>query len=126
MRRRASRLALAALLIGSGALHFLAPGSYERIVPRALGTSHAPTLVLVSGAAEIAAGALLTLDRTRRVGAGLAAGLFVVVFPANVQMALDGGVAGAGFPLGSPLVAWLRLPLQAPLVWWALTLARRG
>ena len=125
-RRRASRLALVGLLMGTGALHFLAPSSYERIVPRALGTSHARTLVLVSGAAEIVAGALLTFDRTRRLGAGLAAGLFVVVFPANVQMAVDGGLAGAGFPLGSPLVAWLRLPLQAPLVWWALTLTRRG
>jgi uncharacterized membrane protein len=124
-RRRASRLALAALLLGTGSLHFVITPSYERIVPRALGSGSARTLVLVSGAAEIAAGALLTVPRTRRLGAGLAAALFVVVFPANVQMALDGGIAGAGFPLGSPVVAWLRLPLQVPLVWWALRLARR-
>ena len=125
-RRGGSRLALAGLLLGTGTLHFLATASYERIVPGVLGTSHARMLVLVSGAAEIVAGGLLTFDRTRRLGAGLAAGLFVVVFPANVQMAVDGGIAGAGFPLGSPVVAWLRLPLQVPLVWWALTLTRRG
>ena len=124
-RRRASRLALAALLLGTGALHFVDTSSYERIVPPALGRGHARDLVLVSGAAEMTAGALLMLDRTRRLGAGLAAGLFVVVFPANVQMAVDGGIIGAGFPLGSPVVAWLRLPLQVPLLWWALTLARR-
>jgi uncharacterized membrane protein len=122
--RHASRLALATLLVGLGALHFVITPSYERIVPRALGSGNARTLVLVSGAAEIAAGALLTVPRTRRLGAGMAAALFVVVFPANVQMALDSGIEGAGFPLGSPVVAWLRLPLQVPLVWWALTLAR--
>ena len=125
-RRRASRLALAALLLGTGSLHFVATSSYERIVPRVLGPDNARTLVLVSGVAELTAGALLAVPRTRRLGAGLAAGLFVVVFPANVQMALDGGIAGAGFPLDSPVAAWLRLPLQVPLVWWALTLTRRG
>lgn len=125
-RRRASRLALAALLLGTGSLHFVAASSYERIVPRVLGPDNARTLVLVSGVAELTAGALLIVPRARRVGAGLAAGVFVVVFPANVQMALDGGIAGAGFPLGSPVVAWLRLLLQVPLVWWALTLTRRG
>jgi uncharacterized membrane protein len=115
---------LAAVLLGAGALHFVITSSYERIVPRGLGSGNARTIVLVSGAAEIAAGALLTVPRTRRLGAGLAAALLVAIFPANVQMALDGGIEGAGFPLGSPVVAWLRLPLQVPLVWWALTLAR--
>lgn len=122
---RTSRLALAALLLGTGSLHFVATSSYERIVPRALGAGNAHTIVLVSGVAELAAGALLASSRTRRLGAALAAGLFVVVFPANVQMAIDGGIAGAGFPLDSPVVAWLRLPLQVPLVWWALRLTRR-
>ena len=119
-------MVLAALLLGTGSLHFVVTSSYERIVPPVLGSDNARSLVLVSGAAQIAAGALLTVPRTRRLGAGLAAALFVVVFPANVQMALDGGITGAGFPLGSPVVAWLRLPLQVPLVWWALGHTRRG
>ncbi len=50
----------------------------------------------------------------------------MVLFPANVQMALDGGIPGAGFPLGSPVLAWLRLPLQVPLIWWALVHTRRA
>lgn len=107
-------------------MHFLVTSSYEQIVPSALGQGNARTLVLVTGAAEMTAGALLTLPRTRRLGAWLAAGLFVVIFPANVKMALDGGIAGQGFPMGSPVIAWLRIPLQVPLVWWALTLTRRG
>lgn len=107
-------------------MHFVVTSSYEQIVPRALVPGNARTIVLLSGAAEMTAGALLTRSRTRRLGAWLAAGLFVVVFPANVKMALDGGISGEGFPLGSPVVAWLRLPLQIPLVWWALSLTRRG
>ena len=44
--------------------------------------------------------------------------LFVAVFPANVQMALDAhGLAGR-------TLAYARLPLQVPLVLWALRVRR--
>jgi uncharacterized membrane protein len=45
--------------------------------------------------------------------------LFVVVWPANIQMALDGGIPGAGFPANSAVLSWLRVPLQLPLFVWA-------
>jgi uncharacterized membrane protein len=45
-----------------------------------------------------------------------------MVFPANLQMALDGGLEGAPFPADNAVAAWLRLPLQVPLVLWALQL----
>lgn len=111
-------------MVVAGTLHFVIPASYERIVPRSLGNARA--LVAVSGVAEIGAGVLLAFRPTRRAGAWLAAALLMAVFPANVQMALDGGIPGKGFPLGSPIVAWLRLPLQVPLVLWALNHARRS
>ena len=114
---------LAAFMVGAGALHFVIPRSYQRIVPRFLG--HAPLLVAATGVAEIGAGVLLAVPATRRLGAWLSVVLLVVVWPANVQMALDGGLPGAGFPAGSAVVAWLRVPLQAPLVVWALRQARR-
>lgn len=116
-----SRLWLAALVAGSGVAHLAAPAVYERIVPRPLG--HARFYVQASGVVEIVAGVLLALPRTRRVGGWLTAAVLVAVFPANVQMALDGGLAGSRTVLGSAAVAWLRLPLQVPLVWWA---AREG
>ncbi|HWH35805.1 MAG TPA: hypothetical protein VNT56_10870 [Acidimicrobiales bacterium] len=126
-RRRHGRsaLALATLLAGAGISHFAAADGFERIVPRVLGASSAAPLVVASGVAELVAAALLVRPRTRRLGAACAAGILVAVFPANVQMALDGGLAGAAFPLGSPVASWLRLPLQILLVWWALTLTRR-
>ena len=86
---------------------------------------HAPLLVAATGVLEIGAGVLVAIPATRRLGAWLSAVVLVGVWPANVQMALDGGLPGAGFPLGSAVVAWLRVPLQIPLIVWALRQARR-
>ncbi|CAN5438507.1 DoxX family protein [soil metagenome] len=108
------------LVAGTG--HFLATGTYALLIPRGLGDPRA--VVLASGVAEIACGVLLVVPRTRRLGGWCTAALLVAVFPGNVQMALDGGLDGHGWPLGSPVAAWLRLPLQVPLVLWALSHAR--
>ncbi len=121
-RPTASALGLAALLLGAGIAHFLIPEPYRRIVPRLLPD---PSFwVWSTGCCEIACAALVAHPRTRRRGAWIAIVLFVAVFPANVQMALDGGIQGQPFPLGSAAVAWLRLPLQVPLVVWAYRVSR--
>ena len=108
---------LALLFVAAGVWHFVRPGTYLRIMPPAL---PAPLLlVYVSGVAEIASGLGLLLPATRRwAGWGLVA-LLVAVFPANVYMALiheQLGIAG--------WVAWGRLPLQLPLLWWVWRAAR--
>lgn len=121
--RRISLAGLALLMAGSGLLHLRKPELYVPIVPRALG--NAELLVLWSGILEMAAGALLALPRTRRGGAILTMAILIAVFPANVQMALDGGRPGGGWYAGSPAMLWLRLPLQPLLIWWAWTFARR-
>jgi len=123
-RRGSSRsaLALAALLLAAGVTHFVVPRSYQRIVPRLF--ADPAFWVRWSGVAEMACAALVAHPRTRRPGAVAAIVLFVGVFPGNVQMALDGGIPGEPFPLGSSWVAWARLPLQVPLVLWAWRVAR--
>jgi uncharacterized membrane protein len=106
---------LAALLGVAGTTHFALPRFYDAIVPHPLpGSPRAWTLV--SGAVELACAAAVAIPRTRRLGATAAAVLFVVVFPANVQMAID----WRGRPLPDRLIAYGRLPLQIPLVLWAL------
>lgn len=121
LRSPPSALVLAAFMAVAGLAHFVVPRPYERIVPRPLGDPG--FWVRWSGVAEIACAALLIGRRTRRVGALMTVGLLVAVFPANVKMALDGGIPGGPFPLGSPVAAWLRLPLQLPLVVWACRVA---
>ena len=116
--------ALAGLLLATGTTHLLGPGLYDPIVPRALpGAARAWTYA--SGLAELGVAAALLVPTMRRPAALAAAALFVAVFPANVQMALDGGYPGAIGVMGSAVLAWARLPLQVPLVWWSLSLARR-
>jgi uncharacterized membrane protein len=111
--------AMSALLITTGTLHFAAASDFESIVPRFLGS---PLFwVATSGVAELICAALLPVRRTRR-GAGWACVvLFVAVYPANITMAVD-SLHGNG----DALFAWLRLPLQLPLVLWALYIARGG
>jgi uncharacterized membrane protein len=114
---------LALLLFVGGTGHFMATDAYALIVPRLLPAPRA--WVQTTGIAEITCALLLAVPRVRRVGAWCTAGLLVAVWPANIQMALDGGLPDRGWPLGSPVAAWLRVPLQLPLIWWAYTLARR-
>lgn len=96
-------------MVTTGLLHFVIPESYVRIVPRFLREDWARPLVYASGVAEVVGGLALVPRRTRRPAAWFVAALLVLVFPANVQMAIDSP---------SPLTVG-RLPLQAPLIWWA-------
>ncbi|MFF7813714.1 hypothetical protein ACF1E9_15275 [Streptomyces roseolus] len=112
---------LSGLLIGAGVAHFAAPRQFDAIVPRALPGSPR-TWTHLSGVAEIAVGAAIAAPSTRRVGALAAAGLFTAVFPANVKMAYDWRHRPAPFRAA----ALARLPLQVPLVLWALRVGRTG
>ena len=116
--RRAAAWGLAALLIGTGTLHFLRPGPFEGIVPGLLGSPRA--WVWGSGVAELGCAVALLVPPLRAAAGWACVVLFVVVFPANVQMAVD-ALQGDG---GSVAVALVRLPLQVPLVLWALYVAR--
>jgi uncharacterized membrane protein len=112
-------LALAALLTTTGIAHFAKPRLFDAIVPRSLpGSPRAWTYL--SGVAELATAAALVVPRTRRVGGLAAAALFVGVLPANVKMARD----WRDRPLPYRAAAYGRLPLQVPLVWWGLRVAR--
>jgi uncharacterized membrane protein len=95
------------------------PAPFDAIVPRALPGS-ARTWTWVSGAAELAVAAAIAHPRTRRLGGRAAAALFVAVFPANVQMAVDWRHA----PPARRAIAFGRLPLQLPLIAWARRVAR--
>ena len=121
MSSRRSATALAALLTTTGVLHLVAPTPFDRVIPRSLpGTPRFWTLA--SGVAELGVAAAVAVPRTRRLGSAAAAGLFVGVFPANVKMARD----WSDRPLPARAVAWARLPLQLPLVAWALAVRRRS
>lgn len=114
-----SRLRFAAMLVGVGVLHFVVPTAFERIVPRWVPDARAA--VLWSGVAEVSAGALIAVPRTRRIGGALAAATIVAVYPANLQMSLDAWRRGS---VAAKVTTSLRLPMQFPMLARAVRLAR--
>lgn len=111
---------LSSILLVPGLLHFVAPKPFDSIVPKELPGSPR-TWTHASGAAEIGLGVAVLAPRSRRLAAGLAAALFVAVFPANVNMIREWVDESPAMKT----LAWARLPLQLPLIALAV-IVRRG
>jgi uncharacterized membrane protein len=112
---------IAALLLGIGTVHFLAPKPFDDIIPVELPGS--PRFyTYASGVAELVIGALLLPRRTRRAAATAAAALFVGVFPGNVNMVR----LWWDKPWPMRIAALARLPLQIPMITTALKIRRNS
>ncbi|MGO9035781.1 DoxX family protein [Mycobacterium sp.] len=112
---------IAALLLGVGTTHFLAPKQFDGIIPAELPGS--PRFyTYASGVAEVTIGALLLARRTRRNAALAAVALFLGVFPANVNMVR----LWWDKPWPMRIVALARLPLQIPMITEALKIRRNA
>ncbi len=119
---RAARLTAGPSFIFAGAMHFVIPKVYKRIVPPYIPAPQA--MVYASGVAEIAGGAALLAAPTRRAGGWWLIATLIAVFPANLHMALHpeefsevpGGAAAlwARLPLQAAFVAWVRAGMREP------------
>ncbi|WP_135453296.1 hypothetical protein [Mycobacterium sp. DL99] len=112
---------MAALLLGMGTLHFVAPKPFDSIIPTELPGS-ARFYTYASGVGELATGTLLAVPRTRRLGALAAVALFIAVFPGNLNMVR----LWWDKPWPMRIVAIARLPLQIPMITWALRVYRNS
>jgi uncharacterized membrane protein len=110
------RVLLAVGMMAIGVTHFTNPQPFVRIVPAFLPSP--ATLVAVSGFFEILGGAGLLVPRARRAAAWGLVALYVAVFPANVNMAVNHVYLRPEEPIPDALL-WLRLPLQGVLIAWA-------
>jgi uncharacterized membrane protein len=110
----------AVFYIVAGALHFIKPSPYLRIMPAYI-PSHA-AMVRVSKVFEILGGLGLLVPATRRAAAFGLVALLIAVFPANLYMVMHPAEGGAAaIP---PVLRWGRLPLQALLIWWLVWCTR--
>lgn len=104
---------MALLYILAGINHFRKPGMYIKIIPPVFKN---PKLInILSGAAEIILGVLLTLPFTKSFAACGIIVLLIAVFPANLYM-FQNKKAGFGLPRW---ILFVRLPLQFILIYWA-------
>ena len=109
---------LAGIFTVSGTVHLVKPDVFRPLVPSWV-PAHREVIV-GSGVAELACAAGLAVPATRRCAGWATAALFVAVWPANWQMALDARERSTAYQVA----VWLRVPLQVPLVGWALRTAR--
>lgn len=126
---RFSSSAVAVLFTSAGVMHFAKPDFFESIVPDWF--PDAKLANRISGATEIILGVGMLWPRTRHVSALGLLGLTIVVFPANVDMAInkvevkpvDGSMTRSVDTATGPQ-NWIRLPMQVPLAWWLWREAR--
>ena len=108
---------VAAAFTLSGVIHLAHPATFTALVPHVLPR---PTeLVYASGVAELICA--VGLWRRDRWAGFAAAVLLVVIWPANLQGAVT---AQRGQDLTTTVLTWIRLPLQIPLIWFALQSGR--
>jgi uncharacterized membrane protein len=113
-RRRIGSWIVIALFAASGVLHLVTPGGFLWLMPPELGETTNLVLVYASGVVELLC-ALGLLQRWPWAPM-LTVLTLLAVWPANIWYAFD--------QLGSDntalvIAAWVRLPLQIPLLWWA-------
>ncbi len=107
------RYLLAVCFVVAGANHFRHPDFYISMMPPVLPW---PAMwVYLSGVAEVGLGVALLVPSLQRIAAWGLIVLLIAVFPANVHMATHPGE----FSSFSPILLWLRLPLQAVFIAWA-------
>ena len=114
-KRRVLTYLLGSGMIFAGAMHFINPEPFVKIVPAYLPQPN--LLVAISGFFEIIGGLGIMISKTRKFASWGLIALYIAVFPANINMAVndihlsENGVAN--------WVYWLRLPLQFVLIYWA-------
>ena len=108
-----SRWTQGLLYTAAGLNHFVNPEFYLKMMPPYL--PFPQELQLLAGALEVIGGIGLLLPRFEKYAAWLLILVLIGVFPANLYLAMEGGI-----PLNvSPIAAWLRLPIQLLLIAWA-------
>ena len=109
------RVILAVAISIVGVLHFAVPAPFIRIVPPQL--PYPEALVYISGFFEILGGIGLLVPSVSRAAAWGLIALFIAVFPANINQAVN-NIPIEGIP-HNQLLYWFRLPFQAVLIAWA-------
>ena len=104
---------MAVAYLAAGIYHFANPDFYKKIMPPYL--PYHIQLIYVTGVCEILIGLFLLPASTRTYAAWFLIAFLILIFPANIQMAIN------FWQKKNPYlwIALLRLPLQLVLIWWA-------
>ncbi|MBC8126531.1 MAG: DoxX family protein [Gloeobacteraceae cyanobacterium ES-bin-144] len=112
--RNIARMVLSVSFIVAGLNHFRSPEVYIAMMPLWLPARE--SLNLISGAMEILGAIGLLIPVTRRAAAVGLILLIIAVFPANIQVAVNGW-PGMDIP---QWMLWARLPFQLLFIAWVV------
>ena len=100
----------------AGTNHIFNPGFYLPLIPPYLPAHEA--INLIAGIAEIGGSILILFTATRNFAAWGIVFMLIAFMPVHIFM-----VQHTPMQIGSrtitPFIAWIRIPLQALLIWWA-------
>jgi len=116
MFKKVSLVILIGFYMLAGVNHFRSPDSYIRIIPAYLPAPH--VLNLLAGIFEIVFGAMLVFKQTRTIAAWGIILMLVAFLPVHIDMIIHAPIMLGALKV-TPLIAWLRIPLQALLILWA-------
>lgn len=104
---------MAVLYLAAGTYHFVNPAFYKKIMPPYI--PYHSEVIFVTGICEVLIGLFLLPASTRGYTAWTLIVFLILIFPANIQMAVN------FWQRKNPYlwIAILRLPLQLVLIWWA-------
>jgi uncharacterized membrane protein len=108
---------LAVLFLTSGVLHLVNPGAFLWLMPPWLPEHN--LLILASGVFEVLCA--IGLIAKQKWAGYLSALVLLAIWPANIWYAFDVSSQGLN---SQAVIAWLRLPLQIPLIYAAIKFAR--
>ena len=113
--RAAARWLAAVFFVFAGAVHLVRPGVYLPVMPEVLPAPGA--WILLTGIAEIAGGVGLLVPRLRRAAAWGLIAMLVGFLWVHIDLLFRDAPELAGVTL-TPLILWLRLPLQGVFIAW--------
>ncbi len=119
-KKQTFQILLAVLMVLAGLSHFFADGVYFKIYPPML--PYPATMVYFTGVAEVLGGIGLLIPRINQAAAWGLAILFIAVYPANINMAVN-HIHIDNIPDGNWFQA-IRLPFQFVLIAWAYWLTQ--
>ncbi|OCX52941.1 DoxX family protein [Mucilaginibacter sp. PPCGB 2223] len=116
MIKKISLIILIVFYILAGLNHFRSANSYIHIIPTYL---PAPGLLnALAGFFEIAFGVMLVFPATQCFAAWGIIAMLIAFLPVHIDMMMRAPVMLGDIKV-TPLIAWLRMPLQGLLIWWA-------
>ena len=118
-----NRFVFCLFYIGAGVNHFWHPKGYIDLIPPYLPVHY--LLNIISGILEISGSILMMIPYTRKLSVIIIISLLIAFIPVHIYMVQMNGCISSNFCIAS-WMAWARLPLQVPLIWWAWKTYKSG